>query len=345
MAELRPLLSIVIPVYNELPILGALYERLTRAGRVWNVAYEVIAINDGSTDGSGDALAALHRRDARWKVLSLSRNFGHQAAISAGIHYSRGDAVVVMDADLQDPPEELHRFLDKWREGYQVVYAIRTKRKESFIKRAAYTAFYRLLRRVASIDMPLDAGDFCVMDRAVVEVLRAQPERTRFVRGLRTWAGFRQTGIAYERCARLAGEPKYTLPKLLRLAMDGIFCFSSAPLKLAAWMGVASCAASIGMIVGLCGWWYSAVRLFGMHPRDAAGWTSLCSLVLLLFGLQMLMTGIIGEYLARIFDEVKGREPWIIANALGVDPQAFDSRPGWHMPLERSHVARESQAA
>ena len=208
------MISIVIPVYNEKENISELYNRITSAAEQWGDDYEVVVVDDGSSDSSLQQLAMIHWQDPRWKVLSFSRNFGHQAAVSAGLFYSRGDVVALMDADLQDPPEELPRFLEKWREGYQVVYAIRTQRKEGLLKRACYKLFYRLLRRLASIDIPVDAGDFCVMDRMVVEVLRAMPERTRFVRGLRSWAGFRQVGVPYERSSRHAGAPKYTLSKL-----------------------------------------------------------------------------------------------------------------------------------
>lgn len=316
---MMPFISIVIPVLNEEETLPALYDRLTNAARAWECDYEVIVIDDGSTDASPDILDAIHREDSRWKVLRFSRNFGHQPAVSAGIHFSKGDAVVVMDADLQDPPEELGRFLDKWREGYQVVYAIRTKRKENVFKRSAYAIFYRLLKRLAEIDVPLDAGDFCVMDRAVVNVLAELPERTRFVRGLRSWAGFRQTGVAYERDSRYAGDVKYTFSKLMQLAIDGILSFSGAPLRLASWLGILFCGLSIAFIVFLVAWWATDLTLLGMHPRNSVGWTSMVSLILFVSGLHMLMIGVVGEYLARVFDEVKGRPPWVIAMAQGFD--------------------------
>ncbi|MEX0725829.1 MAG: glycosyltransferase family 2 protein, partial [Planctomycetaceae bacterium] len=324
--------SIVIPVMNEEETLPALYDRLTKAAPYWNCDYEVIVIDDGSTDASAEILSAIHREDPRWKVLHFSRNFGHQPAVSAGIHYSRGDAVVVMDADLQDPPEELGSFLDKWREGYQVVYAIRTKRKENVFKRSAYALFYRLLKRLADVDVPLDAGDFCVMDRSVVKVLAQMPERTRFVRGLRSWAGFRQAGVAYERHARHAGDVKYTFSKLIQLAINGILSFSGAPLRLASWLGILFCGLSIGLIAFLVGWWATDLTFMGMHPRQSAGWTSMVSLILFVSGLNMLLIGVVGEYLARVFDEVKGRPPWVIATALGFENEISECPPqpvGW----------------
>jgi polyisoprenyl-phosphate glycosyltransferase len=223
------MISIVIPVYNEEENIPTLYNRITHAAAKWGDEYEVVIVDDGSSDESLQQLKMIHQRDPRWKVLSFSRNFGHQTAVSAGMFYCHGDVVATMDADLQDPPEELHRFLEKWREGYHAVYAIRTKRKEGLLKRACYKIFYRVLRWLASVEIPMDAGDFCVMDRAVIDVLKAMPERTRFVRGLRSWSGFRQVGVAYERSLRHAGASKYTFSKLLQLAVTGIAAVQQCP--------------------------------------------------------------------------------------------------------------------
>jgi polyisoprenyl-phosphate glycosyltransferase len=339
------MISIVIPVYNEEENIPELYHRITTAAAQWDDEYEVVLVDDGSLDLSLQQLTMIHQRDPRWKVLSFSRNFGHQAAVSAGLFYCHGDVVAIMDADLQDPPEELLQFLEKWREGYHVVYAIRTKRKEGLLKRACYKIFYYVLRRLASIVIPADAGDFCVIDRAVVEVLKAMPERVRFVRGLRSWAGFRQVGIAYERSARHAGAPKYTFTALVRLAVNGILLFSSVPLKLAAWSGCFLCAASMLAVPVMIGWALVDVPFFGMRPRDAAGWTSLVSLILLMSGLQLLALGVIGQYLARIFDEVQGRPPWIIADALGFPERSTSHALGWfagHSLLWQDGSARRS---
>lgn len=323
------MISVVLPFYNEEETIPSLYQRLTAAAQGWNETYEVIAIDDGSKDATAGMLDAICRDDPRWKLLRFSRNFGHQSAVSAGIHYSQGDAVVVMDSDLQDPPEQLHRFLDKWREGYQVVYAVRTKRKENVFKRAGYYLFYRLLKRLSSIDIPLDSGDFSIMDRSVVEVLKKLPERTRFVRGLRSWAGFRQIGVVYERDARFAGEAKYTFKKLVQLAVNGLLSFSSAPLRLASYLGFVLCGLSICMVSFLVAWKMTDVTLLGMKPGGQLGWTSLISLILFLSGIQMLVIGAIGEYLARVFDEVQGRPPWIIGYAHGFDPRQLGARIGW----------------
>ncbi|MES2790668.1 MAG: glycosyltransferase family 2 protein [Planctomycetota bacterium] len=323
------MISVILPFHNEQETLPALYPRLTAAARTWGEDYEVIAIDDGSTDSTAGMLDAICGADPHWKLLRFSRNFGHQAAVSAGIYYSRGDAVVVMDSDLQDPPEQLHRFLNKWREGYQVIYAIRTKRKENVFKRTAYFLFYRLLKKLSTIDIPLDSGDFSVIDRSVVEVLKLLPERTRFVRGLRSWAGFKQIGISYERDARYAGEVKYTFRKLVQLAVNGILSFSSAPLRMASWLGVMLCGLSAALIFLLIGWRIANFEILGMKPGNSVGWTSLISLILFLSGIQMLVIGAIGEYLARVFDEVQGRPPWIIGYARGFSPEQQSASVGW----------------
>lgn len=324
------MISVVIPVYNEERTIPELHRRLTQAAAGWSDEYEVIVVDDGSQDRSWELLRELHGRDPRWKVLALSRNFGHQAAISAGLCHARGDAVAILDGDLQDPPEEIARFLEKWRDGFQVVYAVRTKRKEGTLKRFCYGAFYRILRRIASTDIPLDAGDFCVMDRAVVDVLKAMPERTRFVRGLRSWAGFRQIGIPYERQARHAGDAKYSLAKLIRLAEDGLLSFSHAPLRLASWLGVLLCGLAFLLVLFVVTWWATDVPIYGMRPGDSVGWTSLVSLILLLAGMQMLMIGVVGEYLARVFEEVKMRPPWVVARSLGLEGVDRQHEADWN---------------
>jgi dolichol-phosphate mannosyltransferase len=250
------------------------------------------------------------------RAVHLTRNFGHQAAVTAGLSVARGDVVAVMDCDLQDPPETLPSFIAKWREGYQVVYAVRQKRKEWFGKRFAYWSFYRLLAVISDLQIPLDSGDFCLMDRHAVTLLNSLPERQRFVRGLRTWIGLRQTGIAYERDARQAGKPQYTFKALLRLATDGLVSFSSVPLKLVTRLGLLSVLAAI-----LLGLWVLGVTIYDWthpyHPRPQRGWASLACLVLLMSAVQMISLGIIGEYLARIFLEVKGRPTFMIASIIG----------------------------
>ena len=313
------MISLVIPMLNEHENVGAVYARVSEAASSWGDDYEVIVVDDGSPDGTGETLTKVCLEDPRWKVLSFSRNFGHQAAVSAGMRHSSGDVVGIIDGDLQDPPEVIADLLDKWREGFHVAYAVRRKRKEHIFKRMAYATFYRTLKRIASIDVPLDSGDFCVMDRAVVDVLNALPERERFVRGLRSWAGFKQTGVEYERSARLGGEPKYTLAKLVGLATNGLVSFSSAPLRLASWLGFAMCGCSALITVLLAVWWISNIRIAGINPSDTVGWTSVICVIQFLTGVQLLMTGIVGEYIARIFDEVKGRPAWVIARAINFE--------------------------
>ncbi len=313
------MISLVIPVHNEEDNLPELYRRISEVVTNWQEGYEVISVDDGSSDGTPQLLSTIHERDPRWKIVRFSRNFGHQAAVTAGLTYATGDVIIVMDADLQDPPELLPVLLQKLREGYQVVYGIRRKRKEPVFKRIAYYAFYRLLAFLATVDIPLDAGDFCAMDRQVVQSLNALPERVRFVRGLRTWVGFRQTGIEYERNERFGGKPKYTLARLVRLAMDGLFNFSYQPLHLITLTGTGLSVGSflLGCVIVLQR--VANFSIFGMLPQDVPGWTSTILLVLFLFGMQFIAMGVIAEYIGRIFREVKGRPAYIVAKSIGFD--------------------------
>jgi polyisoprenyl-phosphate glycosyltransferase len=314
-----PIVSVVLPVYNERENLAPLVARLRAAlaGAVGE-AFEVVFVDDGSSDGSSAALDALHAADARLKVVHLSRNFGHQAALQAGLDAAGGDAVVMMDADLQDPPELLPRFIDAWRSGAEVVYAVRRRRPEGAWKRAAYAAFYRTVRVIAEIDVPLDSGDFCLLDRRVVSALRALPEHNRFLRGLRSWVGFSQVGVEYERDPRHAGAPKYTLRKLLRLALSGYVGFSAMPLRAASLLGLLTALA--GFLVAL---WVVYTKVADIpSPR---GWVSLMAVVLLVAGVQLLVLGVVGEYLGRVYDEVRHRPLYIVRGRLGFDaPPAPD---------------------
>jgi glycosyltransferase involved in cell wall biosynthesis len=311
-------ISIVIPCYNEEEVLPELFHRLTQAAGVWGMEWEVVCVDDGSRDKTWPMLMAQHQADPRWRAVSLARNFGHQTAVSAGIHYTNGDAVIVMDADLQDPPEELSRFIAAWRQGNEVVYAVREKRKEGAVKRLAYWLFYRLLSRIVAFQMPEDSGDFCLMDRKVVRVLKAMPERNRFVRGLRAWAGFRQIGLAYERRARAAGVPKYGFRKLFKLAFDGICSFSTAPLRLVFHVGLlVSLLSLLGILFTLSQKLFPA--FFERHGfPQVQGFTTIVVCVLFLGGIQLISLGIIGEYVGRIFDEVKQRPPWVVRENAGV---------------------------
>src|SRR3989440_4853603 len=249
-AQQPMLLSVVLPCFNEQAVLPMTHARFSAMGQPLEdigLDYELVFVNDGSSDSTSDLLNDLAASDSHARVVHLARNFGHQAAVSAGLSVARGDVIAVMDCDLQDPPEILPRFLEKWREGFQVVYAIRKKRKEWFGKRLAYWTFYRLLAAISDLDIPLDSGDFCVMDRSAVNLVNSLPERQRFVRGLRTWIGLRQVGVEYERDARAAGQPQYTLSKLIKLAMDGLVSFSSVPLKMVTRLGLLSLVAAVGI--------------------------------------------------------------------------------------------------
>jgi glycosyltransferase involved in cell wall biosynthesis len=308
-----PEISVVVPMLNEAANLTALYTRLTQVLVPLQVPYELIMVDDGSTDGTYQALCHLRAQDPRLKCLRLARNFGHQAALTAALAHAAGQAVVVMDADLQDPPEVIPDLLERWRQGFEVVYAVRRHRQETAPKRLAYALFYRLLHRVASVEIPLDAGDFCLMDRRVVDQLNCLPERNRFVRGLRTWVGFRQTGVAYERAARHAGRSQYDFWRLVRLAVDGLVSFSYLPLRVASSLGFA--VSFLSLLVGL---YYLVLRLAG--HREPAGFAGIIIAVLFLGGVQLITIGIMGEYVGRIFDEVKERPIYIVAEKEGFEP-------------------------
>lgn len=326
-----PRISAVLPVYNERENLNRLIGRLLPVlEKAAGGEFEVLFVDDGSTDGSAEILDSFHSRDRRCKVIHFSRNFGHQPALQSGLDESSGDAVILMDADLQDPPELVETFIDHWRSGYDVVYARRTGRKEGILLRTAYTVFYRSMRAIAEIDVPLDAGDFCLLDRKVVDLMVRMPERNRFLRGLRSWVGFRQAGIPCERESRHAGRPKYTLRKLVQLAVSGYVGFSTFPLHLASWFGFVS--AGIGFLVAL---WAIVTKLLNIpSPR---GWASTLAVVLFIGGVQLLMLGIIGEYLSRVYDEVRGRPLYIVGSRTGLPGTnpATERRGERHGPARR----------
>jgi polyisoprenyl-phosphate glycosyltransferase len=309
-ATAEPDLSVVIPVYNEEDNLSRLYERLIAVLESTGLTYEIVFVDDGSRDDSQAHLRALAANDPRVLVVELARNFGHQVAISAGLDHSRGQGVIVMDADLQDPPEVLPEFIAKWREGNDVVYAIREQRKEVWFKRAAYATFYRFLQRVANIEIPLDAGDFCIMDRRVVDVLSGMPERNRFVRGIRSWVGLSQVGLAYERHARHAGRPKYTFTRLVYLALDGLVSFSFIPLRAITMLGFGVSLLSIILAV-----FYAIKKLtVGLNPP---GFATITVAIFFLAGMQLITMGVIGEYIGRIFEEVKQRPLYVVRTLIG----------------------------
>ena len=300
-----PAISVVVPAFNEEDNVVELYERVVRSLEAMPITFELVLVNDGSSDSTPALLEDLQLGDDRVVVVHLSRNFGHQAAISAGIEAARGQAVIIMDGDLQDPPEVLPLFIDSWLQGNEVVYAIREKRKENVAKRACYFVFYRILRAISDLDIPLDSGDFCLMDRRVVDVLNHLPERTRFVRGLRTFVGFRQVGLRYERAARSAGQPKYSFSALLRLAVDGLVSFSGRPLQLATYFGFVSAVLGLGLTA-----WVLA-DAFYRHTAPQ-GWASTMIVVIYMSSIQLVSLGIMGAYLRRIFIETKGRPAFVV---------------------------------
>jgi polyisoprenyl-phosphate glycosyltransferase len=300
-----PALSVVIPAFNEQENLPILYKRLRETLDKVEPDFEIVFIDDGSRDNSLEIMHALAAKDEKVCVVELARNFGHQVAISAGLDYARGQGVIIMDADLQDPPEVLPQFIDKWREGHDVVYAIRTNRKEGWFKVKAYSLFYRLLQHVANIEIPIDAGDFCIMDRKVVDILVQMPERNRFVRGIRSWVGLDQVGLAYEREARNSGQPKYTLTRLTFLALDGLVSFSYIPLRMITLLGI-----SVSIISILLAIFYIIKKLtYGLNPP---GFATTVVAIFFLAGIQLITIGVIGEYVGRIFEEVKRRPLYVI---------------------------------
>ena len=305
------LLSVIIPCYNEEAVLRATHERLTNVMNGMNVDYELIFVNDGSRDRTQELLAELQTFDPRMRVLLLSRNFGHQIAVTAGLEEALGAAVVIIDADLQDPPEVIPQMVQLWRAGNEVVYGLRDEREgESRFKLWTAKVFYRLINRLSETKMPLDAGDFRLLDRKVVDVINAMPERARFLRGMVSWAGFRQVPLHYARAARQAGDSKYPLRKMVHFAMDGIISFSLVPLKIAIWTGfLAIWIAVAGIIVAIVD------RLLNKQlPR---GWASLFVAVLFMGGVQLVSLGILGEYLGRIYKEVKRRPLYVVHERLG----------------------------
>jgi polyisoprenyl-phosphate glycosyltransferase len=307
----EPYFSVVVPVFNEEENLEELHAGLVAVMQRLG-AYELIYIDDGSTDGSRGFLEALCRQDANAKLISFSRNFGHQPAVSAGLMHARGDAVAIIDSDLQDPPGILPSLFSKWKSGYQVVFAVRKKRKESTLKRFLYFSYYRILHALSEIIIPVDSGDFCVMDRKVVDQINSLPERERFVRGLRAWVGFRQIGVEYERQARFSGTPKYTMSKLFALAISGIFSFSSRPLLYVTRAGVGVTLVGFGFLSTVM----FRKLVFDVHPE---GWTSLMAVVLFLGGIQLFVMGVIGEYIGKIFTEAKGRPTYIISSTQNLE--------------------------
>lgn len=300
------LLSVIIPVYYEEAVVEACYKELKRVMVQNKWQYELIFVNDGSKDKTLEILRSISAEDKNVKVIDFSRNFGHQIAVTAGLFHCIGDAAVVIDADLQDPPHVIEKMMAKWQEGYDVVYAKRKQRKgETFFKLITAKYFYRLLHYMAEIEIPMDTGDFRLMNRKVIEAFKKMPERNRFVRGMVSWVGFDQTYIEYERDVRFAGETKYPLKKMLRFASDGIISFSTKPLKLVRSLGFLTIFIAIALFI------YSLVSKFILHSV-VSGWTSLMVAITFFSGVQLFSIGLLGEYIARIYDESKNRPLYLI---------------------------------
>ncbi|HEY1681874.1 MAG TPA: glycosyltransferase family 2 protein [Candidatus Tumulicola sp.] len=307
----RPTLSVVVPMYNEAGNVSTLLERIVENvdGIEGEPTYEILVVDDGSTDGTADAVREELRRRPNLALVRLSRNFGHQLAATAGIELAAGDAIVLMDGDLQDPPELIAQFFARWREGYDVVYAVRRTRKgESPFKLFTAGLFYRTIKRLTKVSIPVDTGDFRLMSRRVVEALRRLPERHRFLRGMVSWVGYRQTGVEYDRDERSWGATKYPIPTMLRFAIDGITSFSDIPLRFASYFGFS--VSAIAFVYALVVVVAKLLRIY--PPGYTPGWASTIVAVVFLGGVQLISLGILGEYLGRIYDEVKGRPLYLI---------------------------------
>jgi dolichol-phosphate mannosyltransferase len=302
--------SVVVPVFNESAVIEAFYDRAARTLQsIPGMSYELIFVDDGSKDSSFEQLAALARLDPRVKVLKLSRNFGHQIAITAGIDHATGDCVVVIDSDLQDPPELIAKLVEEWRAGFDVVYAVRADREgETAMKLMTASAFYRVLSRLTSIEIPSNVGDFRLMSRRVADQLKQLREKDRFVRGLVSWVGFRQTGVLYHRESRYAGETKYPYRKMIKFAFDGITSFSTAPLRLATWTGYVAAVLAVLYLISVF-----VQKLLGITVE---GWATIMVAMLFLGSVQLICLGILGEYLGRVFNEVKPRPMYILEEVL-----------------------------
>ncbi len=309
------LISIIVPVYNEESNVTLLYERIRTVFESLAETFELIYVDDGSLDGSYRRLTELSQNDKRIKVLAFTRNFGHQQAVSAGLSYCKGACAIIMDADLQDPPDMIPELLKKWREQYQVVYATRTKRiGDNIFKRLTAALFYRIMRLLTNVDIPVDTGDFRLIDRHVIDMLNSMPERHRFIRGMVSWGGFRQTGICYERQKRHSGKTKYPMLKMMKFALTGVTSFSFIPLQFASYFGFL-----ISGLAFLAGVYALYLKLF--TEVTIQGWTSLMIAILFIGGVQLITLGIIGEYIGRISEEVKQRPPYVIREKINISLQ------------------------
>ncbi len=307
--EKTPLITIIAPIFNEIENLPVLYQRITDVMEKSELSWELYLVDDGSTDGSTDEIRELAIKDKRVKPIIFARNFGHQIAVTAGLDYSTGDAVIIIDSDLQDPPEVILDLIEKWREGYEVVYAVRAEREgETFFKKITASVFYRLIFKITDVKIPLDTGDFRLMDRKVVNVMNSLREHHRFLRGMSAWVGFKQIGVSYKRAARLTGETKYPFKKMLKLALTAITGFSYVPLQIATYIGFISAGISLIAIPIVI-----LLRILG--SQQFIGQATTLIAVLFLGGVQLISLGILGEYIGRIYDEVKGRPLYIVSEA------------------------------
>ena len=307
-------ISIVTPSYRCSGSLKELHRRLTEVLTKTGEEYEIIMINDGSPDNDWEVIKEISSEDKKVKGICLSRNFGHQIAVTAGMNSASGDVVIIMDADLQDPPEVIPRFIEKYNEGYHVVYAIRKERKnETLFKKITAKLFYRLLRKMSDVKIPVDTGDFRLISREVNEVLKNMKENNRYIRGLVSWAGFPQTGIEYVREGRFAGETQYTLKKLLKFSLDGLTSFSKKPLEIATLLGFTMSGAAFLFAL------YVIVAKLVFNSHIEKGWSSIAVLIMLVGGIQMIMLGVVGEYIARIYDEAKGRPLYVVKELLNLE--------------------------
>lgn len=307
--KMKPIFSIIAPIYNEEESLNELYKRICEVMERTHEPWELILVNDGSQDKSPDIIRELAAKDKRIRPVMFARNFGHQIAVTAGLDYSRGDAVVIIDADLQDPPEVILELIDKWREGYEVVYAVRAEREgETWFKKFTATTFYRLIYRITDVKIPLDTGDFRLLDKKVVSVMKQMREHHRFLRGMASWVGFRQIGVSYKRAPRYAGVTKYPFRKMLKLALNAVTSFSYFPLQLATYLGFIAAGGSIIAIP-------IVIILRAINPDMFFGQASTLIAVLFLGGVQLISLGILGEYLGRVYDEVKGRPLYVVSES------------------------------
>lgn len=313
-------ISFVVPMFNEQECAAILYEKILNVCKKIKVNFELICVDDGSSDNTLSLLKKLRKKDSRLKIISFARNFGHQMAIVAGLKYASGNPVVVMDADLQDPPELIPKMLEKWRQGYKVIYGVREEREEIWLKKFCYKLFYRLLLKMSPLkNIPLDAGDFCLMDKKVVTLMRQFKEDRPFLRGLRTWVGFKQIGIHYHRPTRVAGKTKYSLTKLFHLAFDGLLSFSSLALKMTIFAGLIISFFSISYALYITISKILITFKIITYSNEIPGWTTPVVSITFLMGLQFIFLGIIGEYISRIYSQGKQRPPFIIEEKFGLN--------------------------